>query len=94
MFVSSSNLDNLLTKFAQILGIINSTFNPTLDQKFSRIKVYKALVLPILLYAIEIWTPRKNDKKRLTSIEMKVLEQPGKYFLTTKVIKKVWKIYK
>jgi hypothetical protein len=65
MFVSSLNLRNLLTKFAQILEILNSIFKPTLDQKFSRIKVYNALALPILLYAREIWALRKKDKKTI-----------------------------
>jgi hypothetical protein len=37
-------------KFAEILGILNNTFKPTLVQKFSRMKVYNALALPILLY--------------------------------------------
>jgi hypothetical protein len=94
MFVSSSNLDKLLTKFAQILGILYSTFKPNLVQKFSRIKVYNVPAPPILLYASEIWTLREKDKKRFTSIELKVLEQPGTNFLTTKGIKKVWKICK
>jgi len=50
---------NILKK---ILGIPNNTFKPTLVQKFSRIKVYNALFLPILLYGIEIWTLRKKGK--------------------------------
>jgi hypothetical protein len=54
-------------KFAQILGIVNNTFKPTLFQKYSRIKIYNALALPILLYGIEIWTLRQKDKNRLTS---------------------------
>jgi hypothetical protein len=29
-------------------------------QKFSRINVYKTLVLPIILYGSEIWTLRKK----------------------------------
>jgi hypothetical protein len=28
-------------KFAQVVGIINNIFKPTMDQKFSRIKVYE-----------------------------------------------------
>jgi len=90
MFVNSSNLDKLLTKFVQILGILYSTFKPNLVQKFSRIKVYNVLAPLILLYASEIWTLREKDKKRLTSNEMKVFEQKGTKFLTTKGIKKFW----
>jgi len=43
-----------LAKFAEILGILNSTFKPNLVQKSSRIKVYNALPVPILLYGSEI----------------------------------------
>jgi len=48
---------------AQILGILNNTFKPTLVQKLSRKKVYNALALSILLYGSKIWMFRKNDKK-------------------------------
>jgi hypothetical protein len=52
-----------LAKFAQTLGILNDTFKPSLVQKFSSIKVYNALALPILLHESEIWTLRKKNKK-------------------------------
>jgi hypothetical protein len=32
-------LNNKLPKFAQILGILNNTFKPTVIAKFSRIKI-------------------------------------------------------
>jgi hypothetical protein len=53
------------TKVAHILGILNNTFKPTLVQKSSRIKVYNALTLPILLGGREIWTLRKADNKMI-----------------------------
>jgi hypothetical protein len=46
-------------QFAQILGILKNTFIPTLVKKFSKIKIYNALALPIILYGSEIWTLRK-----------------------------------
>jgi len=53
------------------------------------------LALPILLYGNEIWTLRKKDKERLTSIEMNFSEeQPGTPFLATKGTKKFWKSWK
>jgi hypothetical protein len=48
-----------VAKFVQMLGILNNTFKPTLVKKFSKMKIYNALALPILLYGGEIWTPRK-----------------------------------
>jgi hypothetical protein len=50
-----------------------------LVQKFSRIKVYNALAIPILLYGSEISTLRKRDKKRLT-LRWNISEQPGNSF--------------
>ena len=51
-----------LSKFSQILEILNNNFKQNLVHKFSRIKEYNALNLPILLYGSEIWTLRKKDK--------------------------------
>jgi hypothetical protein len=56
------DIQQKLSKFAQKLGITNSTFKPILIQKFSRIKVYNAMVLPTILYGSEIWTLRKKRK--------------------------------
>jgi hypothetical protein len=39
------------------------------------------LALTILLYGSEIWTVRKRDKKRLTSIEMKYFRQTAGFTL-------------
>jgi hypothetical protein len=62
---------NKYFKYAQILGILNITFKPTLVQKFSRIKIYYTLALPILSYGSEICTLIKEDKKQFPSIEIK-----------------------
>ena len=58
-------------QIAQILGILNNTFKPTLIQKFSRIKIHNELTLPILLYGNEIWNLIQKDKENLNSVEMK-----------------------
>jgi hypothetical protein len=54
---------NKIRKFSEILGITNNTFKPNVFQKFSIIKVYNTLGLPILLHGSEIWTLRKKDKQ-------------------------------
>ena len=38
-----------LAKFAQLLGILNNTFKSTFVREFSRINVYNALEVPILV---------------------------------------------
>ena len=66
-----------LTKFAQILGNLNNTSEPILVQRFSKIKGYNALTVPILLYGREIWALRRKDKKRLARIKMKFFRRAG-----------------
>jgi hypothetical protein len=50
-----------------------------LVQNSSRIKVYNALALPILLHGSEIGTLRQKDKKLLTSTESKSLRRTVGY---------------
>jgi hypothetical protein len=55
---------SLLAKVSQIREDLNSNFKPNLVQEFSRIRLYDALVLPIILYGSEIWTLIENDLKK------------------------------
>jgi hypothetical protein len=47
-------------KCSQILGILNNALKLISVQKFSKIKAYNALALPILLFGSEIWTLTQN----------------------------------
>jgi len=60
-YENEKDIQQTPAKFSQILGIINNNFKPTLVQKFSRIKVYDTLALPVLIYERQTWTPRKKD---------------------------------
>ena len=46
-------IEQELTKFDEILGILNNTFKPTWSRIFQ--EVYSALAVPILVYGSEIW---------------------------------------
>ena len=48
--------DIFVTKFSQILGILNNNFQPTLFQKYSRIEVYNALAVHISYVEAKFWT--------------------------------------
>jgi hypothetical protein len=61
-FENGKDIQQKGTKFAQILGILNNTFRPSSVQKSSRIKVYNALALSILLYGKEIGPSGKRIK--------------------------------
>jgi len=36
----------------------------------TKMKFYSALILPVLMYGSECWTPRKEDERRLLVAEM------------------------
>jgi hypothetical protein len=63
-----------VTKFLQILGLLNNTLIPNLIQRSTRLKLYKILALPTLLYDSEIRTIKRCDKNRLRTAEMKSLQ--------------------
>jgi len=52
-----------------------------LVQKFSRITVYNALAVSIILYGSEVWTLKKKGQKRLTSTTMKFFRTATGYAL-------------
>jgi hypothetical protein len=61
-YESDKDIQQKLAEFAQVLGILNNVFKPTLVLKFSRIEVQNSLPVPILLYGSEIWTLRGRGK--------------------------------
>jgi len=56
---NGKDIQQKLAKFVQMLGIMNNAFKPNLAKTFSRIKIYNASALPIILYGNEILTLRK-----------------------------------
>jgi len=43
--------------------------------KKTRIKLYTALALPVLLYGSETWTIKASDARRITAAEMKYMRR-------------------
>jgi len=76
--VKMKDIQQKLAIYAKVLRILNITFKSTLVQKFSRLD---ALAVPIVLYGSEIWNHRKEDKKRLTSVEIKFVRRTAGYTL-------------
>ena len=48
-------------------------FKPQKTLKETRIKLYNALALPVLLYVSETWTIKARDAMRITAAEMKFM---------------------
>ena len=59
-YEDGKDIQQKLAKFAEMLGIFNITFNSKLVQKFSGIKLYNTLALPIRLFGSKNWTLRKK----------------------------------
>jgi hypothetical protein len=81
-FISEEkDIHSKITKFLQILGILNNKLKPNLKQRITRLKLYKTLALLTLLYGGEIWTIKQCDKNRLRTAEMKYLRRTAGYAL-------------
>jgi hypothetical protein len=70
-----------ITKFLQILGLLNNTLKPNLVQRSTRLKLHITLALPTLLYGSEIWTIKQCDKNWLRTAETKYLLRTAGYTL-------------
>jgi len=57
-------------------------FRPQKTLKKTRIKLYNALALPVLLYGVETWTIKARDTRRITAAEMKYIRRKPGYTWT------------
>jgi hypothetical protein len=73
LYQKEKDIHSKITTFLQILGLLNDTLKPNLVQGSTRLKLYKTLALPTLLYGSESWTIKQCDKNRLRTAEMKYL---------------------
>jgi hypothetical protein len=80
-YQEEKDIHSKITKFLQILRLLNNTLKPNLVQRSTRLKLYKTLALPTLLYDSQIWTIKRCDKNRLRTAEMKYLRRTAGYTL-------------
>jgi hypothetical protein len=59
-------IDNQITKFLKIAGIINNIFKPNKVQRGTRIKLNNTLAVPVLHMTVKLDSKIK-DKSRLTA---------------------------
>jgi hypothetical protein len=74
-YEGENDIQDKITKFLKILGLLNNALKPNQVHKTTRLKVYNTLAVPTLIYGSEILTLRKQDKTRLTTSEMKFLRE-------------------
>ncbi|KAJ4430310.1 hypothetical protein ANN_22523 [Periplaneta americana] len=72
-YEQEKDISTKLNYFNYATDIINNIFRPSLVQNHTRIKVYKILTRPVLIYGSEASTIRKCDEHRMTANEMEIL---------------------
>jgi hypothetical protein len=77
-----ADVDNKLSNYLKITGVINNVFRPQKTLKKTRINLYNTPVLPALLYSRENWTIKARDARRITAAEMKYLRRTARYTWT------------
>lgn len=68
-----------ISKFLQVLGMLNNILKPKLVQKQSWLKVFNILAIPSLLCDFEIWTLKQRDIRRLKAADMKFIKWTAGY---------------
>ena len=76
-YENGKGIQQNLAKFAQILGILCSTFKPTLVQNFSRIKVFNALDLPHYCYMETKFGPLEKGYKTIDKSRDEIFQKNG-----------------
>jgi hypothetical protein len=61
--------------FYKSSGPINLVLKSSVVQKHTRIKMYKTLARPILVYLMQAWSIGKNDEIRITVAEMRFMRR-------------------
>jgi hypothetical protein len=80
-YEGEKDIQDKITKFLKILGLLNNVLKPNQVHKTTRLKVYNTLAVPTLIYGSEICTLKKQDKTKLTTPEIKFLRKTAGYTL-------------
>lgn len=71
-FLDNKDLTNKLNKFRYICGTIQKCLKNR-TRKDTRLKFYKTMAVPVVLYGSETWVLSKREQTRLQAAEMKFL---------------------
>jgi hypothetical protein len=69
------HIDNKLSNLLKITGITNNRFRPQTSIKKTRMKLYYALALPVLLDGTGNWTITVRDVERITAAEVEYMRK-------------------
>ena len=69
-----NDMENKINKFQAICGTINRTLNNK-TRKDTRIKFYKTMAVPVLMYGSESWINTKKGDSKIQAAEMRFLRR-------------------
>lgn len=68
------DIDMKLHRFQAMCGTINRTLRHTASKE-TKIKFYKVMATPVILYGSELWTKTRKQESRIQATEMRFLRQ-------------------
>jgi hypothetical protein len=69
-----NDLDHKIHRFQMICGTINRTLKQKV-RKDTKLKLYKTMAVPSVIYGSETWVDLKRNKSRIQSAEMRFLRR-------------------
>jgi len=76
----SNDVEFKFAKFLQLIGTIERTIFRNVRME-TILKIYNTLILPIFLYGSENWTLTASQRRRIESVEIKLLRPLADYTL-------------
>ncbi|KAJ4434296.1 hypothetical protein ANN_22848 [Periplaneta americana] len=80
-YLPDTDISENIEHFNGDVRTINQVFTTTKTQKHTRLKAFKVLARPVLMYGSEAWTVRNSDVQRQTTAEMRFLRRTAGYSL-------------
>ena len=74
------DMDSMLNKARTSFTKLNKVWNSNQISKKTKIKLYKSIVRPVLLYGCETWKIIKSDERKLNSFQFKCLKRIMRIF--------------
>ena len=74
------DMDSRLNKARAAFTKLNKVWNSNQTSRNTKIKLYKSIVRPVLLYGCETWKIIKSDERKLDSFQFKCLKRIMRIF--------------
>lgn len=82
-YIKNEDIGNKINKFNHVCGVINRSLKNT--RKETKMKFYRVMAVPMLLYGSEFWILTKKEERRIEAVEMRFLRSVAGYSLLDKI---------